>query len=218
MDRRKRWGLSDDAPPQGDFSFTDSPNGDYSSNEANQFIWVDTIDITLSAIPILSFSAKWDIEATWDFVQVQASTDGISWISLTGKHTRPGSGRGVQPEGEPGYDGVQSQWVEEESDLSAFAGDPSVFVRFVLMSDNHTERDGFYVDEIKILTFPDLELSEGDVNGDCILNIMDILLVVDFILSPETITEEESKSADMNYDGMVDVFDIVLMVQAIVGD
>ncbi|MCH8012005.1 MAG: immune inhibitor A [Candidatus Marinimicrobia bacterium] len=211
------WGLSDDAP-QGDSSFTDSPTGNYDSYDSNPFEWADTIDLTLSAKPILSFSAKWDIEATWDFVQVQASTDGISWTSLKGKHTRPGSGRGVQPVGEPGYDGVQSQWVEEECDLSAFAGEPSVFVRFVVMSDNYTEGDGFYVDEIKILAFPDLELSEGDVNGDCILNIMDILLVVDFILSPETITEEESKSADMSYDGMVDVFDIVLMVQSIVGD
>ena len=50
----------------------------------------------------------------------------------------------------------------------------------------------------------------GDINGDYILNVSDLLLIVDFIL--EEIYDE---NADMNYDGGLNIQDITLMLNII---
>jgi len=55
----------------------------------------------------------------------------------------------------------------------------------------------------------------GDVNGDGILDIYDVMKVVNFMLGIAEPTEEEAWAADMNSDTMIDVFDIVLLVDAI---
>ena len=52
----------------------------------------------------------------------------------------------------------------------------------------------------------------GDINGDEILNILDIVLMINMILS-----NEYSIVADVNEDGSVDVLDVVLMVNILVG-
>ena len=52
----------------------------------------------------------------------------------------------------------------------------------------------------------------GDINGDEILNVLDIVLMINMILS-----NEYSVVADVNEDGSVDVLDVVLMVNILVG-
>jgi hypothetical protein len=56
---------------------------------------------------------------------------------------------------------------------------------------------------------------KGDVNGDGILDIYDVIKVVNFMLGITEPTEEEAWAADMNSDSLIDVFDIVLLVDAI---
>ena len=53
----------------------------------------------------------------------------------------------------------------------------------------------------------------GDVNGDSLLNVQDIVIIVNMILSGET-----NSSADYNGDGDVNILDIVAIVQLIVGN
>ena len=50
----------------------------------------------------------------------------------------------------------------------------------------------------------------GDLNGDALINIQDVILLINSILSGESID-----SGDMNSDGTVDVLDIVLLVNII---
>ena len=54
------------------------------------------------------------------------------------------------------------------------------------------------------------ELLLGDINGDNIVNVQDILLVIDYILN-----NEYNNSADLNLDEFTDVLDILLIVNII---
>ena len=51
---------------------------------------------------------------------------------------------------------------------------------------------------------------EGDVNGDSSVNIQDVILIVNIILS-----NEQNLSADVNQDGNIDVLDIIQVVNLI---
>ena len=106
-----QWGLTADAvsPPS---AFTDSPNGNYRDAADTRLRRVGPIDLSGTASTQLRFQTKWAIESGYDFGQVRASADGSTWTPLAGLYTRPGSG-GVQPGGEPVYEGFQRTWVEE---------------------------------------------------------------------------------------------------------
>ena len=56
---------------------------------------------------------------------------------------------------------------------------------------------------------------QGDVNGDTEVNVLDVVMVVNFALFIEEPTESQFWSADMNADGMINVLDIVLVVNLI---
>jgi carboxypeptidase T len=133
-------------------SLTDSPNQNYSSNATVVMTWADEIDLTNATDAQVSFHAKWAIEPNYDFCQFQVSTDqGVTWQGQCGKYTSLGvSGNGgVQPLNEPIYEGAQLNWVLEEIKLSDYLG-KKVLIRFVLQSDSGLEKDGFYVDDIRL--------------------------------------------------------------------
>ena len=52
----------------------------------------------------------------------------------------------------------------------------------------------------------------GDLNNDGAVNILDIVILVEHILSPATV---ELEGADINYDGDVDILDIVQLVNIV---
>lgn len=58
---------------------------------------------------------------------------------------------GVQPAGQPGYDGTQTEWVLEEIDLSAFAGEPQLYLQFRMRSDESITAAGFVLDDVQIV-------------------------------------------------------------------
>ncbi|NQU66394.1 MAG: hypothetical protein HQ510_00490 [Candidatus Marinimicrobia bacterium] len=55
----------------------------------------------------------------------------------------------------------------------------------------------------------------GDVNQDAIINVMDIILVVNFILENADPTPEQLIAADLNGDGAVNIQDIIMIVNII---
>ncbi len=142
-------------------SFTDSKNGNYSNNATVTMTLTDAIDISGYTNPRLTFRTKFDIESNWDFGQVDVSTnDGVTWIPLEGEYTEPGVGS-FQPTGEPLYDGVVSNWVQEKISLASYLS--SEFkVRFQLESDGAVREDGWYVDDIGILIYTIPTLLQDD--------------------------------------------------------
>ncbi len=133
-------------------SFTDSKNGNYVSDTDTKLTMSGTIDLTGIPFPKLSFWTKFDIESGWDYGQVLISTNnGSSWTPLQGMYTKPGSGY-FQPSGQPVYDGNSGGWVREEIDLSQYSG-KQIKIRFQLLSDSYFERDGWYVDDIRVFYY-----------------------------------------------------------------
>ena len=143
------WGTTTSSffsPPS---SITDSPIGFYTDFADNALTLEQSIDLSTALAARLEFMARWDIEQGFDLTQVLASANGSSWTPLCGRYTHPGSI--FQIEGEPVYDGTQNAWVAESMDLGAFIGGP-VWIRFRMATDQGGSRDGFYFDDLQVVT------------------------------------------------------------------
>jgi hypothetical protein len=134
-------------------SFTDSPTGDYNNNTTRTYAFNQVIDLSHVTEAAVNYYAKWEIESDYDFCQFQVSIDGgTTWIGQCGLYTSTAtSPDGVQPVGEPVYQGAQSAWVLEEISLSDYIGETDVRLRFVLKSDGGVRMDGFYFDDFELM-------------------------------------------------------------------
>ena len=56
---------------------------------------------------------------------------------------------------------------------------------------------------------------QGDINQDSIINILDVVLLINFILSSESPSDNEFLSSDMNADNIVNILDAVLIINII---
>ena len=59
------------------------------------------------------------------------------------------------------------------------------------------------------------EIMAGDVNFDSVLNVLDAVILVNFILEVDTPTSDEFTAGDINADGILNVLDIVNLVNLI---
>jgi len=208
------WGLTDDAA-SGAFALSDSPDGEYleeqeSVAELNQFI-----DLNYLISPAIEFTAKWDIESNWDFVRFQAYVEDSGWVSLGGEHTELGSGQPAQPLGEPGYDGIQSEWVNELILLDQLNGASITGFRFIQTSDNVVEGDGFTVDDLSISGFPTGVM--GDYNLDMSVDIFDLLSIADVLIFGGEPTDSQLFFCDLDGSGVLDVMDLIALSNIILG-
>ncbi|MCK9424521.1 MAG: immune inhibitor A [Ignavibacteriaceae bacterium] len=138
-------------------SFTDSPNSVYANNATVVMTFKDSINLSGISNPKLSFWTKFDLETDWDCGVVEISSDlGNTWIAVGGKYANDAVGQGRQLTlNSPVYDGMQQNWVKEEIDLKQFTG-KQIKIRFSLLSDEYLQKDGWYLDDISIVTFDDI--------------------------------------------------------------
>ena len=54
----------------------------------------------------------------------------------------------------------------------------------------------------------------GDLNGDSIINILDVIILVNIILG----SNGNQSMGDMNGDGVINILDVILLVGIILGD
>lgn len=114
----------------------------------------------------LVYSTWFDIETDYDYLYMEASADGGEhWAILTTP-----SGTDVDPTGANfgwGYTGRSggeaAAWIEETVDLSAYAGQPSVLLRFEYVTDAAVNAPGFLLDEVRI---PEIDYREDFEGGD----------------------------------------------------
>ncbi|MCB2219618.1 MAG: immune inhibitor A [Bacteroidetes bacterium] len=142
------WAVTNSSFHSATGSITDSPDGNYPNSHTSAAIMNTDIDLSEAAYAMLTFWAKWEIEQGYDFVQVMISTNnGTTWTALEGKYTVTGNENQIA--GQPLYDGFQSEWVQEEIDLTAYIGQTVKF-RFFMKTDNWVTEDGFYFDDFQI--------------------------------------------------------------------
>ena len=146
------WNIATNKYVSAPSSFTDSPSGNYLANVTSSLKYNNQIGLTNVLGAVLEFDTQWDIETDWDYGQIQLSTNnGSTWISLTGQYTNPGTGS-FQPNGQPLYDGTQTNWVHESIDISNYA-EQQISLRFYFRSDGSIQRDGWYVDNVKVSVY-----------------------------------------------------------------
>ena len=74
------------------------------------------------------------------------------------------------------------------------------------------------IDDINLFSIGTItDLLAGDINFDGIVDILDIVLTVNFVLSVTDPSVNEFEAADMNSDGSLDVLDVVIIVNLILG-
>ncbi|HSM51452.1 MAG TPA: S8 family serine peptidase [Thermoanaerobaculia bacterium] len=129
---------------------------------------ITTPDIPLPAgSPSLSYAARWNLEAQWDGVVVEISTNGgASWTDLPPAGGYPGnfSQTGNPPINACGYAASRGAYngssggvfQTKTSSLAAYAGQ-TVRIRWRFSSDPGAEEEGFYLDQVAITgaTVPD---------------------------------------------------------------
>jgi hypothetical protein len=136
-------------------SLTDSPGSPYLPNNFSELVMADPVVVKDYEAVLLSFWARWNIEAEEDFAQVLLSVNNGPQIPLCGLYSKAG---GVEQDpGQPVYDGVQPAWVREEIDLTPYLGGDSAALKlaFYMVSDESVQADGFYFDDLLITTVKD---------------------------------------------------------------
>ena len=95
----------------------------------------------------MNYWTWYDIEKDFDYVYVEASSDGQQWTILNTP-----SGTASNPNGASygwAYTGQSNGWIQESVDLSQFAG-KQAFVRFEYITDPAVNGDGFLLDDITV--------------------------------------------------------------------
>jgi hypothetical protein len=95
----------------------------------------------------MSYWTWYDVEKDYDYVYVEASSDGKHWTFLTTP-----SGTDSNPNGSSygwGYTGQSNGWIQESVDLSQFAG-KQVSIRFEYLTDQSLNGPGFLLDDVAI--------------------------------------------------------------------
>lgn len=129
-------------------SITDSPFSLYADGDNNLLELNTPLDLSNASYAELNFSAQWEIEFQFDYVQVMAKPVGSSnYIALRGLYNHDGTTQ--QAFMEPVYDGLMYDWKQEHICLNQFLGQ-QINLAFVLRSDMGTTLDGFYFDDLQV--------------------------------------------------------------------
>ena len=141
-------------PHSGAYAFWSNKGDESDMTLTRQF------DLTGVSGPItFSYWTWYDIENDYDYVYLEASTDGTSWNIL-----KTPSGTDANPSGNSygwGYNGQSNAWIQETVDLSQFVG-KTVSLRFDYITDAGVNGEGFLLDDIAI---PEIGYAEGFESG-----------------------------------------------------
>ncbi|RMF48158.1 MAG: hypothetical protein D6755_04205 [Anaerolineae bacterium] len=135
-------------------------------------------DFTGVEAPMMEYWTWYDIEKDYDYVYLEASTDGETWQIL-----QPPSSTDADPSGNSygwaynGKSGGSGVWIREQVDLSQFAGQ-QVYLRFEYITDAAVNGEGFLLDDVSIPAIgyhTDFEEDDGGWQGDGFVRIENIL-------------------------------------------
>ncbi len=128
------WGLSTTQSHSPTHALTESPTGLYAHNLNNiTATLTNGLDLSTALDATLSFWGRYQIEAGFDYMYLDASTNGTTWVNLAT------------------YDSdVLVPWQKYTYSLGGFVGNSSVKIRFRFFSDGAVNFDGMYIDDVEI--------------------------------------------------------------------
>ena len=108
--------------------------------------------------------------------------------------------------------GGEIDWTEYTVDLPV----GEHLLRWVYEKDDaqSSGEDCAWIDMIQFPAgaVPPLNIDFGDLNFDSMVNILDVIVTVNYVVGHIELNNEQIQNADMNLDGAINVFDILMIV------
>jgi len=148
------------------------------SNKGNESDMTLTreFDFTNVSAPIkFNYQTWFDIEKDWDYLYLEASTDGKNWQTL-----KTPSGTDSNPSGASygwAYTGQSNEWKQEEVDLSQFAGQ-KVQLRFEYVTDAEINGGALLLDDMRVDAInyaSDFETDDGGWSANGFVRVENVL-------------------------------------------
>jgi len=149
---------------------TDSPGGNYANNINKVCRLTTPLDLSQISSPSLSYRTRYSLENGYDFVYVEASTDGSTWQELAS------------------YTGSQLNWTDVNLSLADYGGQ-NLHLRFRIQTDTSVNVDGIFIDDFTVKGINTANRYFGDPNGDQIISSADVQIVLDYSVGLDPIPQ-----------------------------
>ncbi len=186
--------------------------GDYSNNmTVPRYLTTTPIDCRRLSGTTLRFRRWLGVEGSLhDFATIGVSTDGTNWTTIWQNPTAAVIS--------------ENAWSLQTYDISSVAdGAASLYIRWGMgPTDAGVTYPGWNIDDIELIAvvnFSCVGVTIGDVNGDGVVNGLDIQLFAAVALDPYApgLTFTEFCAADVNADGFVTMDDVPAFVTLLLG-
>lgn len=163
----EQWEKTSKYSAVGNYSYTNSKDGFYSNSSYTTLTLRDEITLTGFGNAFLNFQTRYHIENAFDGGFIEISSDrGSSWNVVGGNLSHPADDVFDHPDadinlGDPIYYGSLFSWKQQEIELRDFI-DNNILIRFSFCSDNYRVIDGWYIDNIKIVSYDITASAEDD--------------------------------------------------------
>jgi hypothetical protein len=128
------WGLTTVHSYSPTHSISESPTGNY-GNGVDSYAYLRPFNLSFGFTSAsLSFRTRYDLEANYDYMYLEATTNGNNWNEIAS------------------FNGTQNSWQLKTYSLNSYIGQPYVQLRFRFTSDNSVVKDGMYIDDFAIST------------------------------------------------------------------
>jgi len=139
------------ATPSSQYSWATSLTAEYLDNESS-YLESPCFDLTTLVLPYVEVDLWWVTEDYWDGLQLEYSTDGVTWSLLGGIGTGDNwyTNYAVALTYEYGWVGTGPGWVTAHHDVTFLAGQPLVKFRFRFAADAIFTFDGIGLDNFRL--------------------------------------------------------------------
>jgi subtilisin-like proprotein convertase family protein len=169
--------------------------GDYTDNMPEYDLTTTAIDCSDMTEVEVRFWRWLGVEsASYDHAEFQVSNNGSNWTTIW-EHS--GSSIG------------DTAWIAQAFDISAVADNqPTVYLKWVMgTTDGSVTYPGWNVDDVELWGIQPIELCPGDLDGDGMVGVEDLLTLLAAWGDP-------GGDADLNDDGLVEVSDLLILLAA----